>query len=135
MAPHGRAADQLALADFLRSGQFGVHLRRMRRLYRGRRDLLVEALQRHAGDAITVHGSSAGIHLSLQFLDRALVDTHVAAAALEQGVVARALTAHTTGLRQHGWNGLLLGYSQVDGADIDPLVKSLAQLIRGDLAA
>jgi GntR family transcriptional regulator/MocR family aminotransferase len=132
MAPHGRVADQLALADFLRSGQFGVHLRRMRRLYRSRRDLLVEALQRHAGDAITVHGSSAGIHLSLQFLDPALVDTHVAAAALELGVVARALTTHTTGLRQHGWNGLLLGYSQVDGSDMDAKVKSLAQLMRAN---
>jgi GntR family transcriptional regulator/MocR family aminotransferase len=129
MAPHGRVADQLALADFLRSGQFGVHLRRMRRLYRSRRDLLLEALQRHAGDAVAVHGSSAGIHLSLQFLDPALVDSHVAAAALEAGVVARALTAHTTGLRQHGWNGLLLGYSQVDGADMDAHIKSLAQLI------
>ncbi|MFL6675203.1 MAG: PLP-dependent aminotransferase family protein [Massilia sp.] len=129
MAPHGRVADQLALADFLRSGQFAVHLRRMRRLYRSRRDLLVEALQRHAGEAITVHGSSAGIHLSLQFLDPALVDTDVAAAALELGVVARALTAHTTGLRQHGWNGLVLGYSQVDGADMDEQVMSLARLI------
>jgi GntR family transcriptional regulator/MocR family aminotransferase len=130
MAPHGRVADQLALADFLRSGQFGVHLRRMRRLYHGRRDLLVEALQRHAGDAVSVHGSSAGIHLSLQFLDSALVDTEVAAVALELGVVARALTAHNTGLRNHGWNGLLLGYSQVDEADIDGLVKTLAQQIR-----
>jgi hypothetical protein len=46
-----------------------------------------------------------------------LVDTQVAAAALEHGVVALALTAHTTGLRRHGWNGLLLGYAQVDAGD------------------
>lgn len=130
MAPHGRAADQLALAEFLRSGQFGVHLRRMRRLYRGRRDLLLEALQRHAGDAVTVHGSSAGIHLSLQLRDQALEDTLIAAAALEEGLVARALSADTTGLRRHGWNGLLLGYSQVDGADMDGHVRRLARLIR-----
>jgi GntR family transcriptional regulator/MocR family aminotransferase len=130
MAPHGRAADQLALADFLGSGQFGLHLRRMRRLYRSRRDALVAALERHAGDLVTVHGSSAGIHLSLQFLDSTLADTAVAAAALEQGVVARALTAHATGLRQHGWNGLQLGYAQVDGADMDGLVKRLAHSIR-----
>jgi GntR family transcriptional regulator/MocR family aminotransferase len=128
-APHGRGADQLALAGFLGSGQFGMHLRRMRRLYRSRRDVLVEALQRHAGAAITVHGSSAGIHLSLQFLAPGLVDAEVAAAALERGIVVRALSAHTTGLRQHGWNGLLLGYSQVDGAEMDAHVKALARLI------
>ncbi len=130
MAPHGRSADQLALADFLRNGQFGVHLRRMRRLYQGRRDVLVAALERHAGGAMTVHGSSAGIHLSLQFRDAALADTGVAAAALAKGVVARALSAHTTGLREHGWNGLVLGYSQVDAVHIEAYVKTLARLIR-----
>lgn len=130
MAPHGRAADQLALADLLRSGQFGLHLRRMRRLYRSRRDVLVGALQRHMGDVVAVHGSSAGIHLSLQFTDPSRSDVRIAETALEQGIVARALSAHTTGLRQHGWSGLLLGYSQVDGADMDALVEKLARLIR-----
>jgi GntR family transcriptional regulator/MocR family aminotransferase len=67
--------------------------------------------------------------LSLQFLDPGLVDAEVAAAALERGIVVRALSAHTTGLRQHGWNGLLLGYSQVDGAEMDAHVKALARLI------
>jgi GntR family transcriptional regulator/MocR family aminotransferase len=127
--PHGRAVDQLALADFLHSGQFGVHLRRMRRLYRGRRDLLLEALQRHAAGVASVHGGSAGIHLSLQFRDPNLVDTEVAAAALARGIVARALSAHSTGLRQHGWNGLVLGYSQVDGGDMERHVRSLIGLM------
>lgn len=123
-------ADQLALADLLRSGQFGVHLRRMRRLYRSRRDLLLEALERHVGDAVEVHGSSAGIHLSLQFFDPALDDTAIAAAALAAGVVARPLSGDTTGLRRHGWNGLLLGYSQVDGAEMEAPVRLLARLIK-----
>ncbi len=129
MAPHGRVADQLALADFLRGGQFGVHLRRMRRLYRGRRDALLASLAHHLGDAITVHGSSAGIHLSLKFCDPAILDTQIADAALAKGIVARALSSHATGLRQHGWNGLLLGYSQVDEAAIDANVRKLARLI------
>jgi GntR family transcriptional regulator/MocR family aminotransferase len=127
--PHGRAADQLALADFLHNGRFGMHLRRMRRLYRARRDILLECLQRELGDAVAIHGSSAGIHLSLQLADPALDDNAVAAAALEQGVVARALSAHATALRPHGWNGLLLGYAQVDGAAIAGLVKTLASVI------
>ena len=130
MAPHGRVADQLAMADFLRNGQFGVHLRRMRRLYLGRRDLLLDALSKHAGDAVSVHGSSAGIHLSLQFEDPALVDVDVSAAALEHGIVARALSAHATGLRQPGWNGLVLGYSQVDQADMEARVKTLVRVMR-----
>lgn len=129
-ASHGRVADQLALAGLLRSGQFGLHLRRMRRLYRSRRDQLLESIGRHAGDIATVHGQSAGIHLSLRFNDDALDDASVATRLLDAGIVARALSAHTTGLRQHGWNGLLLGYSQVDGGQIDELVRRLVQAMR-----
>lgn len=130
MALHGRTADQLALAEFLRSGQFGVHLRRMRRLYRTRRDQLLDALARHAGDLATVHGSSAGIHLSLQFRDNTVIDTTITQAALAEGIAARALSSHATGLRQHGWNGLLLGYSQVAECAIENNVETLARLIR-----
>lgn len=129
MPPHGRVADQLALANFLHSGQFGVHLRRMRRIYRGRRDVLLDALERHLGHCGTVHGASAGMHLALRFADGAPPDTEVAHAALEAGVVARALSAHATGVREHGWNGLMFGYSQVPEEDIEPLIKRLAGII------
>src|SRR5471032_3231659 len=57
----GRVAEQLALAEFLRSGQFALHLRRMRRLYRQRRDALADALHEHLGGVATVHGASAGM--------------------------------------------------------------------------
>jgi GntR family transcriptional regulator/MocR family aminotransferase len=89
-APRGRTVEQRALAEFLRSGQFAMHLRRMRRLYRERRDALVAALERHVGTVATVHGGSAGMHLALQFNDPRLIDTDIAAQALEQGIVARA---------------------------------------------
>jgi GntR family transcriptional regulator/MocR family aminotransferase len=135
MSTHGRAADQFALADFLHSGQFGLHLRRMRRLYRSRRDALLEAVQAQIGDLVTIHRGSAGIHLSLQFRDDRLVDSLIAAAALEEGLVVRALSAHATALRPHGWNGLLLGYSQVPEETIAAKIQILARLLRAGMAA
>ena len=56
-AAAGRVAEQLALAEFVTSGQFLLHLRRMRRLYRERRDALVAALEKHLGRIATVHGA------------------------------------------------------------------------------
>jgi GntR family transcriptional regulator/MocR family aminotransferase len=129
-APQGRAAEQLALADFLRNGQFALHVRRMRRLYRHRRDATVAALEKHLGTLATVHGASAGMHLALRLHDAKADDMRIAAMALEQGVVAQALSAHSTGARAHGWNGFLLGYSQVPAEDADGLVKRLAALVR-----
>jgi GntR family transcriptional regulator / MocR family aminotransferase len=129
MAPHGRVADQMALAEYLGSGQFGVHLRRMRRLYRARRDATVDALHKHMGGMGALHGQTAGMHLSLQLLDATRRDTAIAAAALEQGIVLRALSAHSTGLREHGWNGLVFGYSQVDERVIEGLIRRVAKVV------
>ena len=54
--------DQLAFADFLGRGEFDRHLRRMRPIYRGRRDTLVEAL-RSAYPIWQSAGVAAGLDL------------------------------------------------------------------------
>ena len=125
----GRTAEQLALAQFLRDGQFALHLRRMRRLYRQRRDALVAALELHLGDVGSVHGGSAGMHLAFQLNDARLSDTALSAEALRSGIVAPALSMHATGARANGWNGFLLGYAQVPAPQIDALVQTLAKVV------
>jgi GntR family transcriptional regulator/MocR family aminotransferase len=53
--------DQLALATLMRSGRYDRHLRRMRTLYRQRRQALVDALAAYAPD-IRLTGLAAGFH-------------------------------------------------------------------------
>ena len=121
-------AQMLALADFLRSGLFARHVRRMRRLYRQRRDALGEALQRHACGGAAIHGGTAGMHLALRFHDRAWDDLALSRRAAQDGIVALALSAHGTG-EGTGWNGFLLGYAQVPAEHMDGLARRLgAQL-------
>jgi GntR family transcriptional regulator/MocR family aminotransferase len=132
----GRSADQLTLASFLREGHFSLHLRRMRRLYQKRRDVLVAALDDALGDLVSIHGHSAGMHLAVRFRDTetfALLDEKISAQALEQGIVVPALSAHLVGKRQHGWCGLMLGYAQVPEEQIPSLVNKLAKIIRESL--
>ncbi|MEU6555020.1 PLP-dependent aminotransferase family protein [Streptomyces sp. NPDC046915] len=57
--------DQLALADFVVSGSYDRHVRRMRQRYRRRRDRLVAALAAHAPH-IGVTGIAAGLHAVLR---------------------------------------------------------------------
>ena len=126
----GRVAEQLALAGFLRSGEFALHLRRMRRLYRQRRDALVEALERHLWRHAVVDGASAGMHLSLRLPDDGVADVEIARRAREQGIVVNALSAHALpGAGGTPANGLLLGYAQVPAERMDALVERLACLI------
>jgi GntR family transcriptional regulator/MocR family aminotransferase len=56
------ALEQLALADFITRGEFDRHLRRMRPVYRRRRDALLAALARRLPQLEPV-GVSAGLHL------------------------------------------------------------------------
>lgn len=125
----GRTAEQLALAQFLRDGQFALHLRRMRRLYRQRRDALVAALELHLGSMGSVHGGSAGMHLAFQLNDAQLDDKLLSDLALTRGILAPALSAHATGARANGWNGFLLGYAQVPAEQIDAQVQVLARIV------
>ncbi len=131
-APRGRTAEQLALAEFITSGQFSLHLRRMRRLYRQRRDALVAALGEQLGDVAAVHGGSAGMHLALRLHDGAADDVALSARLMARhGIMAPALSLHAVGLRAQPWRGFLLGYAQVPVEAMGPLVKNLAGVVRG----
>ena len=124
----GRVAEQLALAEFLHSGQFALHLRRMRRLYRQRRDALVAALQQHLGAVASVHGGSAGMHLALRFELDQLDDAAISAQLRAHGIIAHALSSHAVA-GGADWKGLMLGYAQVPAAQIDALVRQLAAVV------
>lgn len=128
--PRGRTADQLALAEFLRNGHFGLHLRRMRRLYRQRRDALVLALERELGGLATVHGDRAGMHLALRFEQPGMNDLAVSQRALQAGIVVPALSELAVGARAQDWRGLMLGYAQVPAECMDTLVQTLVGLMR-----
>ncbi|MCP4204866.1 MAG: PLP-dependent aminotransferase family protein, partial [bacterium] len=54
--------EQATLAEFIASGGFDGHLRRIRQTYMDRRDALVETLRRHFGD-VDLRGLEGGMHL------------------------------------------------------------------------
>ena len=87
--PHG-TLDQLAFAEFLRSGAHDRHVRSRRLAYGRRREHLLRALSRHA-PAIRVLGVAAGLHAVLE-LPRGVDEHAVVAYAAERGVAIGALS-------------------------------------------
>jgi GntR family transcriptional regulator / MocR family aminotransferase len=69
---HTTLLEQAALADFLHDGHLERHVRRMRRLYKRRREVLMEALGRHFGDQVEVLGDEAGMHVVVRFASTGL---------------------------------------------------------------
>ncbi|WP_144139425.1 PLP-dependent aminotransferase family protein [Paraburkholderia sp. BCC1884] len=122
----GHRLEQLALAHFVASGEFGRHLGRMRRLYRERQQALREALTLQFAPA-DILGGDCGMHLTLrlpaQIDDRALVDR-----ALEKGLNPRALSSFALEPRAHT-NGLVIGYGNTAAERLAPAIGLLAGLV------
>lgn len=60
---HPPLLEQMALADFMTEGYFVRHLRRMRQIYKERRNALVDALTRELGKKVDIPVPEAGMHL------------------------------------------------------------------------
>lgn len=120
--------EQLAFADFLSRGDFDHHLRRMRPIYRARRDALLAALRRHLPDLQPV-GASAGLHvmawLPVGMDEAAVIERSAAAGVAVDGVAPYCLA------RRVGPGGLLFGYGTLTERDIEAAVRLVAQAIRG----
>ncbi len=122
------ALDQLAFADVLSRGELDHHLRRMRPIYRQRRDALLAALAHHLPD-IRPTGASAGLHV-LAWLppDFPVDEAAILAAAEGQGI---ALAGVATRRVAPGPPGLIFGYGAIDAAAIDDGVRRLAGVLAG----
>lgn len=114
---------QAVLADFIRQGHFGRHIRRMRMLYMERRDILVNALHAHVGSSLEVINSEAGMHL-VGFLSLGLRDEAVSREAAMRGVQTLPLSECYIG--QAHKSGLILGFGGTDRKEIQDGVRSLA---------
>ncbi|EWM45077.1 aminotransferase class I and II family protein [Bordetella holmesii 70147] len=121
----GHRYEQLALADFIESGEFSRHLGRMRSLYRERQQALRAALTRHLDIDHTVEGGQCGLHLTLR-LPVEYPDHLIASAGPAHGMQPQALSAFALAAPQ---NGLVLGYGNTAADLFDPLSRRLARLI------
>jgi GntR family transcriptional regulator/MocR family aminotransferase len=118
------AIDQLAFADFLAHGELDRHLRRLRPIYRARRDALLAALARHLPELHPV-GASAGLHV-LAWLPPELDEAAVVEAAARAGIRVQGVGPRADGADP---GGLTFGYGAIGEDAIEPAVARLATVL------
>jgi GntR family transcriptional regulator / MocR family aminotransferase len=123
------ALEQLALADLITRGEFDRHLRRMRPVYRRRRDVLLTALTQRL-PRLRPAGVSAGLHL-VTWLPPDLDEATVVDAAARAGVSVEGVTPYR--ISRPGPGGLIFGYATVGEQAIAEGVDILARVI-GELS-
>jgi GntR family transcriptional regulator/MocR family aminotransferase len=118
--------EQLAFADFLGRGEFDHHLRRMRPIYRARRDVLLRALRRHLPELRPV-GASAGLHV-VAWLPPGVDEASVVDGALAQGVNLNGITPYRR-LRDDRPGGLVFGYGTPTETEIEEGIRLVAEVL------
>jgi GntR family transcriptional regulator/MocR family aminotransferase len=119
--------DQLTFADFLTRGEFDRHLRRMRPIYRARRDALLAALAEHLPE-LEPAGIAAGLHL-VTWLPDDLDEPTVIAAAAREGVAVAGVSPYRISPAPRG--GLIFGYSNLNERAIADGIARLAAAVAG----
>jgi GntR family transcriptional regulator/MocR family aminotransferase len=120
---------QLTFADFLERGEFARHVRRMRSLYRQRRDALVDALAERLGIE-PAGGIAAGLHIIIA------VETFDHEALVAASMRARRIAMQTMSMHClpdcARTAGLLIGYGAISSASIDAVVEQLEDVLRAE---
>jgi len=125
---HTAVPVQAVLADFLSSGSFARHIRRMRDLYRQRQETLVELAPRVTCGLLEVAPAAAGMQV-VGYLPAGVDADAVSRAASARGVVVAPFTTGTAAVT-HGRPALLLGYAAFDRETTRAALDALGDAIR-----
>jgi GntR family transcriptional regulator/MocR family aminotransferase len=106
--------NQMIFAHMLANGDIDRYLRKARQIYRSRRDVLVNSIDRYLPDA-HIQGVAAGLHVVIHLSHKVEEEAIVAGAALQRvGVYGiRPYYAHV-----HQVSGLVLGYAALPESSI-----------------
>ncbi|HEV7318969.1 MAG TPA: PLP-dependent aminotransferase family protein [Ensifer sp.] len=131
---HSPVLEQEALAAMISSGAYERHIRRSRRNNGRRREALLGALKAELGDAVTISGADAGLHVVVWFerLDKAEEGALIArarGAGIGLYPVSPLYAAADAGHRPDR-AGVVMGYAGLDAAEIGKGVAALAALLR-----
>lgn len=111
-----------ALAQFIDDGSFERHIRRMRMIYRKKRECLVTAIE-ETNKQLSVVGIESGLN-ALVLLDGSLDANQIARKGLASGIHIPPLDRYTN-CSEHLRNGLVVGFAQPTEQDIRKAIAAL----------
>jgi GntR family transcriptional regulator/MocR family aminotransferase len=118
---HTTLLEQAALADFLEEGHLDRHIRRMRRLYKSRRDTMIDELQRRFGSDVGIRGDAAGMHMTVTFRAPHLVQARAQASGVH--LASTDIYYESKSVK----NEFLIGFSAIGERTIREAIKRIAE--------
>jgi GntR family transcriptional regulator/MocR family aminotransferase len=123
---HPPILEQITLQEFIKSGQFAAHVRRMRQLYEGRQRLLIAEIESKTNGILQIQPADTGMHV-VAYLPPGLDDVELCTAARARGISLRPLSIYfQTAARR---NGLIMGFAGITPRQIKWGAKRLGAVI------
>jgi GntR family transcriptional regulator/MocR family aminotransferase len=126
---HTATLEQETLAEFISTGMYERHLRRVRRRNAAHRAALLEAIREHLGERVEVAGDGAGTHVVLWPTSKRIAEDAVIQSAAARGVGVYGISGYF--LARAARAGLMLGYSRMNEQSIREGIRLLGESFAG----
>ncbi|MSP50683.1 MAG: PLP-dependent aminotransferase family protein [Alphaproteobacteria bacterium] len=123
---HPPPIEQLLIAEFMLNGHFSTHVRRMRKLYADRQQMLVAALRRELDDLFEIRPAGAGMHI-IGWLPRGWNDLALARLAASKGLVLRPVSPFY--YKRTPRPGVMLGHASVTTGQLRNGIRLLTKTV------
>ena len=120
------AVVEQALSRFMDDGRFVEHIRKMRRIYRERRDVLFDCLTNECAEYLEPQATDAGMHM-LAWLKNGMGDLAAHNALLQVGIESLPLSVYC--IKPLDRSGIVLGFSGAPEEHIPKLITRMAEAL------
>jgi GntR family transcriptional regulator / MocR family aminotransferase len=117
---------QAILADFIDEGLFATHIRRMRKLYGEKCEVLLAAAKQHLTPWLDIQPTNTGLH-TIGLLRSGLIGEEVSAVAASRGLTVAPISRFC--MTPVDMEGLVLGYGGISHRQITAGVSELADVL------
>lgn len=121
---HSAFLNQAALAEFMIEGHFTAHIRRMRQLYKGRRDAFLEAFERHLSPYATLQHANGGFQIACDVRDDVSEASSIAAASSIGIELPSLRSLYLSSPARSGW---VMGYVALSPQEAEVAMRKLAR--------
>ena len=119
--------EQIVMAKFIGNGHFERHLNKMRRIYKKRRELLIENLSKK-NKVLDISGADSGLHIVVEF-ETDKTDEEILEKAKDKGIKIQSLSEFFNDKNSTSKSKFLLGFGGLSKDDLEEGVNELLRII------
>lgn len=121
--------NQAVMNDFIREGYFEKHLNRMRKIYKGKHDLMMAQInEKFPAGLLEISGDNAGLYVILRY-HGPLTEAEIEEKAEKNGIRLRALSGYYANLPAGYLPAYLLGFANLSNNQITDGITCLAKKV------